>query len=676
VGNGEARGDGSSLWRWLYYLALLLVFAAGAYLRFDGLGEPALWRDEIYHVQVAEQLQQLPLQRWILRIPNDLENGPVYYGTQILGLSLRKGEAGARLFPAVFGLLMLPAMAVAGHLLGGRLLSVVAALLLAISPLHVYYSREGRPYALLMLIAVLLLIALLQKGSRSGVVLAYVGCVVGAFAAVHFIPILGSFGVLTVLILLWSGWRSSPSLKQLPGHLVRSPMRHYLLAGLIGLGLVTFLYVGRSTNYAPDFVVQQAPVYIPPLSVRALRRFAASMTTTGLGGGGVGWQSWAMISLALFGLTIGQVRRPMRTVSTAGMFVLPAVLSVFLLVSVGRWYGVRYTCTALPAFLLLVAAGMVAVSKALPRLLPRRPSVRWQGALSWVSAAAIVGMVAGPNVAAARVEPYQKLDWREIARFFEENALDGESIIVPNHWPMLCLGYYLQNSSMRLPLVNVRESVARAEEVLSTLDRAWLLTAGYRYTGEVRAWMHRFDPVLKRSLEELALFFYPDISTLFESRFAADQGSFFARQFEMLNGRLEFDGAEMALLGAGWSYRESNREGISYQWALGAETEIGMPVMAPRDLVIRFRVLPLSYPGATPQTIEVQLNSQTLANVELSGGWSEHEVFAPSSTWQVGANVLTLRFGRSAVPASVVAGSSDRRNLSAAFDFLEVRDSD
>lgn len=674
--DGERRGDRTSPWLWLYLTALFLVCAAGGYLRFDGLGEPALWRDEIYHLQVAEQLRDQPLHHWIFRVPNDLENGPVYYGTQILGLSWAKNEAGARLFPAVFGLLTVPAMAVAGLLLGGRLLSVVAALLLAISPLHVYYSREGRPYALLMLIAVLLLIALLQKGSRSGVVLAYVGCVVGAFAAVHFIPILGSFGGLTVLILLWAGWRSSPSLEQLAGQLIRSPMRHYLLAVLIGLGLVTFLYVGRSPHYAPDFVVQQAPVYVSPLSVRALQRFAASMTTTGLDAGGVGRRSWAMISLALMGLIVGLVRRPMRAACTAGMFILPAVLSVLLLISVGRWYGVRYTCTALPAFVLLAAAGAVAVSQALPRLVLRQRSIRWQAPLSWVGAAAVVWLVAAPNVAAARFEPYQKLDWREIASFFEENALNGETILVPNNWSELCLGYYLRNSSMRLTFVDIRESVPRAEQVLATLDRVWLLTAGYRYTGEVRAWMHRFDPVLKRRLEELALFFYPDISTLFESRFAAGQGAFFVQQFEMLEGRLEFDGAEMALLGAGWSYQESNREGISYQWALGEAAEIGLPVMTPRDLVIRFRVLPFNYPDAQPQTIEVQLNSQTLATLESSGGWSEHEVFAPSSIWQVGANVLTLGFGRSTIPASVVAGSSDRRSLSAAFDYLEVREID
>ena len=676
MGNGEARGDRSSLWRWLYFLVLLLVFAAGAYLRFDGLGEPALWHDEIHHVNKVRLLQQMPLNKWLWRIPSDVENGQIYYLTQILSLSLAEGETGVRLMPAIFGLLTLPLMAFAGHILGGRLLSVVASLLLAISPLHVYYSREGRPYALLMLIAVALLVTLLLRGSRTGVVLAYGICIVGALVGVHFAPILGSFGLITGLALAWSGWTTSSSFRQFVRHLYRSPLRHYLVAGIIGLSLIFALYLTRSTRHVPDFEGGESPVHTSARSPRVLERFAASMTTGGVYSGAVETRSLVLITLAAVGFFLGLSRRPFQMLSTGGMFVLPAVSSVMLLIAVGRPYGARYTCSALPAFLLLVGAGVVMVSTLVPRLLLRRLAPQWRSAVSWVGAGAMLWLIAIPSVAVARHQPLQKLDWREIAEFLDQNALDGETIVMANDWPHLCLAYYMDDSERRLRFVDVHEKVPRAEEVVATLDRAWLITAGYRKTGDVRSWMHRFDPVLKRHLEELAIFFYPDFPTLLESRFAAGKGEYFRRQFEERQGRLEFDGSELALQGAGWSYQERNRAGISYQWSMGPEAEIGLPVMTPRDLVIRFRVLPFSYPDAPPQTIEVQLNSRTLANVELSGGWSEHEVFAPSSTWQVGANVLTLRFGRSAVPASVVAGSGDRRNLSAAFDFLEVRDSD
>jgi hypothetical protein len=70
----------------------------------------------------------------------------------------------------------------------------------------------------------------------------------------------------------------------------------------------------------------------------------------------------------------------------------------------------------------------------------------------------------------------------------------------------------------------------------------------------------------------------------------------------------------------------------------------------------------------------MRLNEAPLATLELAQGWSEHEFAVPASSWSTGANILYLRFGRSTAPSQVDSGSQDHRNLSAAFDFLEVLD--
>jgi hypothetical protein len=184
--------------------------------------------------------------------------------------------------------------------------------------------------------------------------------------------------------------------------------------------------------------------------------------------------------------------------------------------------------------------------------------------------------------------------------------------------------------------------------------------------------MHGYVPVLKKREEEMALFFFPDFKTLLETRFAAQKGTVFEEQLTRMGKRFDFAAGEMLLQGQGWSYPESNSAGIGYQWALGGRAELGLPIGPPRDARIRFRVLPFPHPEAPEQTLELWLNETHLATLKLEEGWSEHEVAIPVSTWSGGANILYLRFARSTVPAQLGTGSTDHRNLSVAFDFLEV----
>lgn len=553
-----------------------------------------------------------------------------------------------------------------------------AAFLLAIAPLHVYFSREGRPYSLLMFLALALLCALLLKGSRGGKVVAYVGCLAAAYTSIHSAPILLAFLVLAALQYLRSLRQGQTVLE--------SPYVHYLLAAGIALILFYGLYLTHSKKTTPNlgrlqavtsqghsqFSRIQSPVYDSPLSRVALQRFLASMTTSGHQSILPTRRSWVLLAFSLVGMIGGLYRRPGETISTIGMFVLPATLSIVGLVSVDWWYSLRYTASALPAFLLLVAVGIVVVAKWVGRLLGRKRLEPASEFLTVVAAGALLVLFAGPNVASARLDAHTKLDWRGVARFFDEVALEDEPILIPNSWPQICLGYYLQELGRDATFLNLRESSEKGDEFVERTPRGWMLTAGFRKTNEVRAWMHDFHPVLKKREEEMALFFFPDFSTLLTTRFAAQKGEIFERRFLEMNRRFDFGGAELLLQGSGWSFPEQNKAGIQYQWVQGNRAELGLPVDQPGKALIRFRALPFMYEEAPGQTVEVKLNDLPLTRLELPGGWSEHEVEVPESAWSTGANILHLHFGRSTVPAEVVPGSRDYRSLSAAFDYLEA----
>jgi 4-amino-4-deoxy-L-arabinose transferase-like glycosyltransferase len=667
--------------RRVFFGLLALIIVLGAYLRLADLGGPSLWLDEMLHLEVTQSLSDQPWYRLLAgvrEIAGKTENGALYYGLQILGQRLAPGETGVRLLPAIIGILTLPLMALTGRLLGGRLVALAATFLLAVSPLHVYYSREGRPYSLTMALALLLLFALLQKGSRAGIWIAYVGCLLAAYVGITTIPVLLSFSALSTVGLWWS---LRDGLKPL-----RSPYVHYLMAAILSLGLSYGLYatsyglfIARTKIDIPvlEEVQEQGEVqrffaHESPLSTRNLKRFLASMTTSGHQSVTITARSWVLLVLSAVGLAFGGRRRPREIVATAGMCLLPAALTIAALVSLERWYAFHYTSSSLPAFLLLVALGVTAAGHLVGRALGNQMGETKRKVVTWVSVGVILLLFVAPNLTAARVDPHRKLDWRGVAQFFDAVALEGEPVLVPNLWPQICLDYYLQDLGRDVEFVNLWESSTLAERALAERPKGWMLTAGFQKSNEVRAWMHRFVPVLKKSEEEMALFFFPDFVTLLETRFAAQKGAVFEKQFAMLGQRFEFGGAELALQGRGWSYPERNNAGIEYQWALGEQAELGLPIGRPRDARIRLRVLPFTYPEAPVQTLEMWLNEAPLATLELSQSWSEHEVAVPASSWSSGANILYLRFGRSTSPAQVDSASQDHRNLSAAFDFLEV----
>jgi len=667
--------------RRVFFGVLALVILLGAYLRLTDLGGPSLWLDEILHLQVAQSLSDQPWYRLLTgvhEVRGKTENGALYYGLQILGQRLAPGETGVRLLPAIVGILTLPLMALTGRLLGGRLVALAATFLLAVSPLHVYYSREGRPYSLVMALALLLLFALLQRGSRAGIWTAYLGCLLAAYVGIPVIPVLLSFLALSAI-----GWRWSVRDGLTP---LRSPYLHYVVATLVALGLSYGLYMksyglfmARSKIDIPALEEVQEQTeprrffdHESPLSRRNLKRFLASMTTSGHPSSPSTARSWVLLALSVVGLAFGGLRRPRESLATAGMCLLPAALTIGALASVGRWYALHYTSSSLPAFLLLAAVGIAASGELASKALGGKIGASKRTAMVWVTAGVLLALFVVPNIGAARADPYRKLDWRGVARFFDAVALEDEPVLATNLWPQVCLGHYLQDLGRSVEIVNVWESSTRAESAIAERPRGWLLTAGFQKSNEARAWMHQFVPVLKKREEEMALFFFPDFATLLETRFAAQRGAVFENQFARMGQRFDFAAGELLLQGEGWSFPEHNNAGIEYQWALGEQAELGLPIGPPREARLRFRVLPFPHPEAPEQTLELWLNETHLAALKLEEGWSEHEVAIPVSTWSAGANILYLRFARSTVPAHLGTGSTDQRDLSAAFDFLEV----
>src|ERR1041385_1121357 len=111
----------------------------GAVLRLAHLGGVSLWLDEILAYDLATKAAHQPWWQWL--IGPALEQGPLFFAGELAGRISSSPEIASRIVPALCGIATIPIVWWTGRTTRAAL----AACLIAISPLHVYYSREGRP---------------------------------------------------------------------------------------------------------------------------------------------------------------------------------------------------------------------------------------------------------------------------------------------------------------------------------------------------------------------------------------------------------------------------------------------------------------------------------------------------------------------------------------------------
>ena len=399
---GQLREGGS---RQRLLLAVILLIAG--YLRLHALAAPSLWLDEILGYDIASAAAKSPLWRWAW--PFEAEHGPLYHATELAGRFLAEPEASARIWPAIFGIATVAAVWYAGLAISESV-AMAAALLMALSPMGVYYSREGRPYALLMLLAACTL-AFLLRGSRKAIA--------------------------PLILMLYTSAIAIPYLISVA---FAARKHRVILMAAVACTAAGFAMYRPGTTHVAEFS-------LPPHMNMMLLVFAL---------------------VAAIG-----VRSCDRIVFT--LAVLPAALTVVALVARDHWFASRYFTMALPATLLLVAAGVVAI-----------------GRKAWLLVAVILVI---PGIPRALHEPFEKVDWRGTAEYLRSNVHDWDILILTNDWTDHSLGFYLRERPLKVNWINVHESVSKADELTRSGNRAWIVVDGFYDDRHIVEWANRYRKV-------------------------------------------------------------------------------------------------------------------------------------------------------------------------------------
>jgi mannosyltransferase len=141
------------------FMLLGAITLLAAVLRFYKLGEWSFWIDEIYTLDRAQAhysspeliLKNIPPTRYWIPISTIL-TAQIF---NLIGIS----EWSARLVSSLIGIFTIPILYIPIKKISGHPTALIAMLLLAISPWHIFWSQNARFYTALMLFSALALFA-------------------------------------------------------------------------------------------------------------------------------------------------------------------------------------------------------------------------------------------------------------------------------------------------------------------------------------------------------------------------------------------------------------------------------------------------------------------------------------------------------------------------------------
>jgi mannosyltransferase len=479
------------------YLSTLLLVALGFALRLYALASESLWFDELLQLDIA----QGPLAGILPQLPRHTAV-PLDYIISHFWILLGRQDDWVRLPAVIFGTLTLPVAFQLGRRLLGRTDGLLLMALLAISPFHIRYSQEARPYALVVLGIMLAVYAFWQfraSRRRRYLVMLQIGVLIFAlahlFAIVIFVPLL--FWAAADLIFGMERKRVVRSLIALAGTGVVA------LVMLLALGYGSALYYstlefGKAVTEPQKFTVEAEQKPNRGAGPELNENFFKTEIFGSLGAGDSDPVLWLFNGLAGLGLLYLLTRKRYDLSLLLSLWlVLPMVAIVAFLLYRGTFFAPRYIISTLPAYLLLLTAGILALPRWLKCAEP-----------GWVSRGALIGL-SGAVLLISGVAAYQLLteqkneDWRLVARFLTQNAWPDDAVIVANaestmNW-YYSPGYAEKDSFDTLAAIQARVAGAR---------RSWVILSFYStYLGDelpkMRAWLGEqgairmvFDPVI------------------------------------------------------------------------------------------------------------------------------------------------------------------------------------
>lgn len=455
----------SRLW-WRLLLVGIVLLSFG--LRLHDLGVFSFWTDEgLTPLRAGYSIPEILSNTVTIQAGNGKDtHPPLYY--LLIHISHRVfGETDfAYRYPSVLaGILLVSIMYPFGRRLKSRWMGLLAAGLTAVNPLQIWYAREARMYTLLVLLAALTSYVLWQALTGTDLRRSLPLYLVLASLTVY-IHYTAVFLIAAQSILwAWLLWRKGQRKLILGGALL-------LVLIAIPLAPVTIprLFTGAEANYTyvPPLIILQDVVHgfglgvtidFKLLSTKLLDWGALGLLILGF----VAARTWLQRSFlffylyaVVFGLMAGSLIKPM-------------------------YQGVRHILIGSPAFLLLLAWGML-------WLWQKTRQARRGTAVAWGSLAAlgIIILTVGPAFSLNNLYTnprYAKNDFQALIAYVEQHAGENDLLLFNDAILLPLYPHYQQRSDMAAtalptyPYPANERTIDELTTLAQTYQRIWFITS-------------------------------------------------------------------------------------------------------------------------------------------------------------------------------------------------------
>jgi mannosyltransferase len=443
TGESLRRPNQSGLWSIAFAVVPVLLLALA--LRAWGLHSQSLSMDEIGELGIAAASPHVIL-RWADGFP------PLFSLMLHVWLRLFRSDDAARWLTVVLGCVsVLPVWGLARSI-GGERVGVAAALLIAVSPLHVWHSQDGRGYALYFLVAALACWTFLRalETNRDRDWLAYAACgIIGMYVHYHFAILL-----LTLALVLLLEPLSKPRIRGAG-----------LALSLLVLGTLPLAWLARS-----DFASEASTAFAVPFrpgaiaysyfavlagysigpSVAELHKMTMAEAASSLGG-------WLIaLGFGVMVLTIHGARVLGRTwMRRLGLLaIVPVLVLVPLAGFLSITYQVRHVIWVAIPIAVVLGAGASRIRE------------RWSVAAASLS----LLLVFAASLSHRRFDPhYANEDLRAVAAYLHSEVPPGAPIVVMTGYMAKPLLYYLGPRQQVYPLPRVGHDEASLQQCLAYL---------------------------------------------------------------------------------------------------------------------------------------------------------------------------------------------------------------
>jgi mannosyltransferase len=442
---------------WLVILVIVLVALA---LRLYGLDQQSFWSDEGLAVHYASP----PAAELLQRIRVGFHNPSYFLGLHVWMATLGTSDWAIRFFSLVASLLAIPLMYRLGRLLYGAPVGLMAAFLLAVNPFAIYYAQEARMYAQILALSLAALL-FFAHALRRNTVFAWIGFVLLSVAALytHYFAALAPLAAAAFYVVSW----------------VRGRYRSLTVRWLASQVALVVLYAPWLANALKMTSAEswQEPVSPLVLPWNVLASFSLGEVFPSP------LRPYWVAAFALLFLVgcAALVHRDRSNPSPLDLYA-PLALVVplafmMLLAWTGRGMLNKYLTVTLPAFLLILAVGLLRLRR-----------------VAWPLLA--VGLLFVVSVDAESLRTYYtdvrywKPDYRTTAAYISDHSRNGDIILADGLNPDIIFQRYYRGP---LAVTRIDQDDAGVEtQLLGQLTgdcrRAWLVL-NFHQPGRIEYWL-------------------------------------------------------------------------------------------------------------------------------------------------------------------------------------------